>query len=105
MVDVLVSHDAPSGAALGPLTDFPDGDLHRDLLRDVVEALAPHYVFHGHYHRRLTWVLPLARSGRGAGHVVRGESLDCDGGLEDSIVVADVADLAAAEHPAFVGAR
>jgi Icc-related predicted phosphoesterase len=50
-VDVLISHDAPTGAPIpARLLPGPDAD-HRLLVARVVEQLQPSLVVHGHYHR------------------------------------------------------
>lgn len=65
-VDVLVTHDCPSGVDIPGITDstsswIPKDDLqaahaHRDLLRVVFDQVTPDYLFHGHYHVRYTSV-------------------------------------------------
>ena len=58
-VDVLLCHDAPSGAPVPGLspTGFPAAQLaaaerHRDLVAAVVDATHPALLFHGHFHIR-----------------------------------------------------
>lgn len=58
-VDVIISHDAPTGAPIPGLapTGFPAAEItaadrHRDLVATVVDATTPALVFHGHYHTR-----------------------------------------------------
>lgn len=61
--DVLVSHDCPAGVTIPTIDEnrpidapkFPAVDLersaeHRALLRTVVDAVRPRWVWHGHYH-------------------------------------------------------
>lgn len=64
--DVMVTHDAPAGVQI---PDLPDGGwpqdalyaaaLHRRQLREVVDAVRPTHLFHGHYHTRYTAGLAL----------------------------------------------
>ncbi len=63
-VDVLLCHDAPSGAPIPGLspTGFPAAQLaaaeqHRDLLAEVVDATHPALLFHGHFHIRYSGLL------------------------------------------------
>jgi len=67
-VDVLVSHDAPSGIVIPDFDQYSDGyqgieviasQAHRQLLRDVVNAVRPDVIFHGHYHTFHTQVAEL----------------------------------------------
>lgn len=58
-VDVMVSHDAPAGVMIPGIGahDWPadalrDADAHRTLLREVVDAVHPQQLWHGHYHVR-----------------------------------------------------
>lgn len=86
-VDIIVSHDAPYGVDIPgigigiPNTDsgFPYACLiesgeHRRLVRDVVDAVRPSYIFHGHYHLRYQAFYELPGGGR-----VLVNGLDCDG--------------------------
>lgn len=59
-VDVMVSHDCPSGVYIPGLEQgaimFPHDALvqaneHRHRLREVVDAIQPRFIWHGHYHR------------------------------------------------------
>ncbi len=66
-VDVMVSHDAPAGVTIPGIgaTDWPadvlrDADAHRALLREVVDAVQPHHLWHGHYHVRYDALLEVA---------------------------------------------
>ena len=55
-VDVMVTHDCPSGVDIPGLTNqFPDHELrkaaeHRETLSKVVDSVQPLMLFHGHYH-------------------------------------------------------
>lgn len=56
-VDVLITHDAPTGVPLAGDFQLPPeliarADRTRHLLREVVDALAPPHVFCGHWHQR-----------------------------------------------------
>lgn len=58
--DVMICHDCPTGVTIpypNPAPDFPPFELeeahrHRQLLREVVEAVQPAFLWHGHYHVR-----------------------------------------------------
>lgn len=60
-VDVLISHDAPSSVTLPEdlfhleASNVIKAEAHRnrELLQEVVEAVTPKAVYHGHYHRRM----------------------------------------------------
>lgn len=54
--DVVVAHDAPVTAELGGgfFKDDPISLSNRRLLQHAVDHLQPQFLFHGHYHRRLT---------------------------------------------------
>lgn len=58
-VDVLVSHDAPSGfiipgiaqnASIFPPDAIEKANEHRTRLRDIVDVVTPKAIWHGHYH-------------------------------------------------------
>lgn len=58
-VDVLVSHDAPSGVLIPNFDRYSFGygdteilaaQAHRQALRDVVDHVRPRLIIHGHYH-------------------------------------------------------
>lgn len=58
-VDVLITHDVPAGVTVEPMFVLPaeirtKADRTRDLLREVVDFLAPPNVFAGHWHQRRT---------------------------------------------------
>ncbi len=95
-VDVLLAHDTFAGYDLPgtlPIAELPEwlareitaSRAHRTLLREVVDAVQPELVVHGHYHSRYRARVALGD------HVVQVEGLDCDdtGG---AFLVLDVAD-------------
>lgn len=66
-VDVLLTHDCPTGVEVPGLTpnEWPadavaDSGAHRDVLRRVVDAVRPRRLIHGHYHVRHSADLDLA---------------------------------------------
>jgi hypothetical protein len=64
-VDVLFTHDAPTGApATEGLIPGPD-EQNRRRLAEVVRAARPRLVLHGHYHRASSGVLPEGTPVRG----------------------------------------
>lgn len=96
-VDVMVTHDAPAGArvplpadAHWPVDALADADRHRQLLRAVVDAVTPAYLFHGHYHIRYGDDLALP-----GGRTCRVVGLDRDGSGGKGWVHLDVDVLAA----------
>lgn len=56
-IDVMLTHDCPTGVSLDlmegvwPEEVLVQADAHRDLLRSVVDAVQPKWLFHGHYHQ------------------------------------------------------
>ena len=83
--DVLICHDAPAGVAaleaklapnsLGLPADVLRGSRsHREMVRGVVEEVAPDYLWHGHYHWAYRDELMLPD-----GHRVQVSGLDMDG--------------------------
>ena len=89
-VDVLVSHDCPSGTdlKLGKSGFLPEllkaSDQHREMLRAVVDEVRPRFIWHGHYH--------VSHTTMSDGMRVRG--LNMDGKPWDqSMEVVDLADL------------
>jgi hypothetical protein len=97
-VDVLVSHDCPTGVEIPGLADsahlWPPIDLiraenHRLQLRRVVDAVQPSRIWHGHYHRRYESIAEM-----GYGIAVQVAGLDRDGTtLVGNIDIVDVVDL------------
>lgn len=87
-VDVVISHDAPfgvdipgigTGASLNVDSGFPpiclqESSEHRRRVRDVIDAVKPKLIIHGHYHRRYQALYDLPNGKR---TLVQG--LDCDG--------------------------
>ncbi|MFD3591264.1 metallophosphoesterase [Nocardia sp. NPDC058640] len=97
--DVMLCHDVPDGVHIpcieGNPHGFPDSEIaaaqqHRELLRRVVDVVAPGSLFAGHYHCRLDTTLDDPAHGyRTDVHV-----LDMDGGqLTENLMVVDLADL------------
>lgn len=70
--DVMLTHDAPAGVEVPGLppesTWVPEeverAERHRNLLREVVDAVRPATLFHGHFHSRYEGELDLASGGR-----------------------------------------
>lgn len=60
-VDVVVAHDAPWGVPLEGIDpgDHPAGNRNRERLREIVDAVRPRLLWHGHYHRRASALLTL----------------------------------------------
>lgn len=95
-VDVMVCHDAPLGADVPVLRLGPKGwqpeeiamsVRHQRLIREVVDAVRPVHLWHGHYHDRYEGVLRLDD-----GHVVKVHGLSCDGtSADDNLVAVDLA--------------
>jgi len=96
-VDVLVSHDCPTGvdipglaesAHLWPPLDLIRADSQRLQLRRVADAVRPSWAWHGHYHCQYETVADM---GHGPVRVV---GLDCDGTrLARNIRVVDLSEL------------
>ncbi len=80
-VDILITHDAPASVhiAMPPFSWIPPEDEaaarnQRQLLDQVVEAVTPQLLVHGHHHLHLqTHAVTLS------GHEYLAVSLDCDG--------------------------
>lgn len=93
-VDVMVTHDCPQGVDIPvlrggssqwPREDVYASDIHRSILRTVVDDVSPRLLVHGHYHCRYHEQLPL-RNGTTC-HV---HGLGDDGGsLSDNLWVVD----------------
>jgi hypothetical protein len=94
--DVLVSHDCPTGVAIpgleGP-SPFPAeeialAEVHRGVLRQVVNGTQPRLTVHGHYHRRY-W----AETDLGYGRVTV-QGLGMDGtDFDENLWIADTAEI------------
>lgn len=98
--DVMLCHDAPDGAEPDGLKDDADSWLHRRRLADVVDAVAPRQLWHGHYHERGTrW----RRTADGRHTIVESLADNSNGG-PDSWMLVDLPVLARelARLPAFV---
>jgi Icc-related predicted phosphoesterase len=81
-VDVMFSHDCPWGVDLpGIGGDFPESDLNRALLREVVCKTRPELLVHGHYHMRTSekLALPYEEDGELKWHETQVEGLAHDG--------------------------
>lgn len=89
-LDVLVSHDVPSGIPIGPGGLFsphpiPEADLaraqvSRDLLLDAVRRTRPELLLCGHHHQRLSTTLPPEVAARDVRPTVAARNL----GYEDA---------------------
>lgn len=92
-IDVMVTHDCPSGVDIPgiagnpfgfPLMEIALADKHRELLGYVVERLQPKILVHGHYHVSYSDMLDRT--------IIRG--LDCDGrSLDKNIWLLDTEEL------------
>jgi predicted phosphodiesterase len=95
--DILVSHDCPTGVDIPGLRPdlFPPLEIlraeeHRAVLRRVVDAVRPQWIWHGHYHQNYGRFVDF---GYGPMTVV---GLDCDGSsVEANVQVVELANLAA----------
>jgi Calcineurin-like phosphoesterase len=66
--DVLLSHDAPAGVEVPNLpprstwdpVELHRADNHRSVVREIVDATRPAFIFHGHFHSRYDAQLELA---------------------------------------------
>lgn len=100
-VDVMLTHDCPSGVdvpGLPPASMWDPAELrranqHRDLLRAVVEDLTPTHLLHGHFHSRYDAQLPLTGGG-----TVSVTGLSCDGSGPAAHLVLSMEELAAQVH-------
>ncbi len=90
--DVMITHDCPAGVhhSFGPPPSFWDdrdlarSDAHRERLQDVVNALRPQWIMHGHLHRAYQRAYDF---GYGPVEVT---GLDYDGGNEPNYLVLNV---------------
>lgn len=90
-LDVLLTHDCPTGAVPPSTMRVPADDdarsrVSRDLLRQAVDATLPTVMFCGHWHTRRTYHLPYVDP------VTRVEVLDMDGSA-GNVVILDLDDL------------
>lgn len=92
LVDVLICHDAPTHVNVpqdGGWNDFitkmksldQDTRYNRLLLTDLVEAVRPKQIYHGHYHVRHS--NPYSRPGL----EIPCEGLNCNGSVEESWII------------------
>lgn len=96
-VDVLVSHDCPTGVDIPgldhgggwiPARELAHAQQHREMLRLVVDVVRPAAIWHGHYHIRYSQVVDL-----GYGDVVvNGLHMD-DAALAANIQVVPLHDI------------
>lgn len=90
--DVMITHDCPAGVhhSFGPPPSFWDNrdlarsDAHRERLQNVVNAVQPRWIMHGHLHRAYQRNCDF---GYGPVEVT---GLDCDGGNEPNYLVLNV---------------
>lgn len=90
--DFMVTHDAPARADVPGLDpnlwraeELRTANQHRDLVQQVVDAVGPSRLWHGHMHVRYSTVITTPR-GR-----CQVDGLDCDGApIEDNLVVVDL---------------
>ncbi|WP_043497276.1 metallophosphoesterase family protein [Georgenia sp. SUBG003] len=86
-LDVLLTHEAPTGVQLRSQLKLPDdvvarANNSRDLVRQAVERTRPALLAHGHWHQRLTSELIRADGG-----VTRVESLAADDMPRDAVLL------------------
>ena len=77
---VMLTHDCPAGVTIPNLrkgswapTELALAHRHRERMYEVVRAVKPNVLFHGHYHSRYTGFCDV-----GAGDPVKVVGLDCD---------------------------
>ena len=102
-LDVLISHDAPTGLDLAdrrlPAEDQIRADEVRSLIASAVEATRPQIVFHGHWHRahdtELSWIdrAETGRTGALTWCSTRVIGLGCDGDINGGWLVLDLGEL------------
>lgn len=95
--DVLFAHDCPAGVPIPHLhpEDFPQIEIlraeeHRQLLREVVDAVRPRAIWHGHYHIRYEQPINF-----GYGPVKVTGLADNGSSIGDNLQIVDLEDLAA----------
>jgi hypothetical protein len=86
-LDILLTHEAPTGVQLRSQLRLPDdvvarANLSRDLVRQAMERTRPALLAHGHHHQRLTTELIRAEGG-----VTRVESLAADDMPRDAVLL------------------
>ena len=99
-LDVLISHDAPTGLDLAdrrlPAEDQIRADEVRSLIASAVEATRPQIVFHGHWHRahdtELSWIdrAETGRTGALTWRSTRIIGLGCDGDIDAGWLLLDL---------------
>jgi hypothetical protein len=97
-LDVLISHEAPTGVDLEGTFDLSADELaranrSRDLVRLAAERAQVELLLHGHWHQRRTHELSLS------GATCRVESLGCDGMPGEDAVLLDLDTLAVRPLP------
>lgn len=93
-VDIMLTHDLPTGIDMQAImaargvnyTYLPESESNRVKVREVVDAVKPDYLFHGHYHVYYKKELVLDD-----GHVTVVQGLGCDGYGRQSYTVVDLA--------------
>lgn len=94
--DVIVCHDTPPGhepAGIHLSNEFPQerndaADRNRDLIRQVVDAVRPRFMWHGHYHGRYEQIVGLGDS------LLTINGLHCnESSYDQNIDVVDLAEL------------
>jgi hypothetical protein len=105
-IDILVTHDVPSGAPLGRLTNLTlsntletQAQYNRRQLLKLVKATKPKLLIHGHYHTRLDYFMHYTDL-NGEEQRLDCIGLSCDpeshhkhGPMEESYVIRDLEDL------------
>lgn len=94
-VDIVLSHDVPSGIDMLAIQvhrgfnyrNIPESERNRERVRQVVDAVRPDYLFHGHYHLNYMQQLKLHNA-----HVVSVRGLACNGMGPDSWTIIDTKD-------------
>lgn len=94
-IDVLLSHDVPEGVDMarllarrgGGYSRIPGAEKNRVMLREVVDATLPRFVFHGHYH------VNYREDFYTGDHKVTVFGLGCDGMEQDSWTIIDTEQL------------
>ena len=100
-VDVLLTHDCPSGTSIPGLSDqWPPAALahairHRKALREAVDQVAPTHLIHGHFHVAYRDQLTLTGATTAAATVVVGLAGD-GSSYDDNVVLLNLPELALA---------
>jgi predicted phosphodiesterase len=92
-IDVMISHDAPTGVNLFGEREHPDrysqSISNRQFLREIAEVIKPAQIIHGHHHLRHTKMLELDS---GYQTLVQGLDRDSRYSFDDSFIVIDTKD-------------